>query len=177
MRALTMALAAVLITSTVVEAQPAKWEAGTRLGITRIWTERGGDTGLRLPGGGIYGQPTLHATYFIPSGEGENPPVTFIEAEVLLRTGFSGGGGSWLQLGAQAGYLSKGTEVGSPYAAANLALLSIEGGDSLPPGLALGYRQPVTASFAFRAQANYRRWLEQKSNEFSAVVIVSLVGR
>ncbi len=176
MRALTMALAAALIFPTLVEAQQAKWEAGTRLGITRIWTEHGGDTELRLPGGGIYGQPTLHATYFIPSGEGENPAVTFIEAEVLLRAGFSGGGGSWLQLGAQAGYLTQGTEVGSPYAAANLALLSIEGGDALAPGLALGYRVPVTPTFAFRAQANYRRWIKQKTNEFSAVVILALVG-
>jgi hypothetical protein len=146
--------------------------------VTRTWTERGGETVFRLPGGGINGEPTLHATYFIPSGEGEQSPAGFLEAEVMLWAGYSGAGGSQLEIGAQAGYLTKGTEVGSPYAAFNLALLSLAAGyDGLAPGLALGYRVPVTPSFAFRAQANYRRWLEQEANEFSAVLILSLVGR
>jgi hypothetical protein len=61
---------------------------------------------------------------------------------------------------------------------ARLALLSLAAGyDGLAPGLALGYRVPVTPSFAFRAQANYRRWIDGEINEFSAVVIISLVGR
>jgi len=176
MRALTIGLAVWLSAPALLYAQSPRWEIGTRFGITRLWREGGGDTFFRLPGGGLVGEPVLHATYFIPNGEQADGPTTFLEGELLLWAGLDAAGGTLVGLGALFGYLPGGAGSGSPYGALSVALLAREGSNVLAPGAAVGYRLPVSDHFAVRFQANYRRWIDPELNELSAVLLVALVG-
>lgn len=175
MRSFVMALGVLLLTPALVTAQQPKWELGTRLGITRLWRSGEGDTRLQIPGGGVFGEPSLHAAFFLQPKDTENPPTNFIEAEVSLVSRLSGPGGSSLGLAVMLAHLFPGAKANSAYGGLTGALLGGGGRTEIALGGALGYRIVVGSNIAVRLQGNYRRWIEREMNELSGVVILGLV--
>ena len=183
MRTLSIGIVALLIIPAPLDAQTPSWEVGTRFGITRLWREGGGDTFFRLPGGGMYGEPMLHATYFFPAGDDADGPSVFLDGELLLWAGLDQAGGTFVGLGAQLGYLSSGAGSASPYGAASVALLAREGSNVLAPGAAVGYRfrtvdQAVGEVFGFERQGfvGFQFWGIHVSDAILDVQFVEFLG-
>ncbi len=139
-------------------------EIGTGVGAG-ILTNGGTLTSIGAPGGGVFGQAPIYASFFVSNS-------VMIQPEMAL-TILSGGGETITTLGAAAnvGYAFSGASGPSPYVAASGAVQYASAGGSsnseFAAGGKVGYRVLVNSGFAASFEAGFRRWFDSSVNEIT----------
>lgn len=184
MRTLAALLTCTLLAARLAPAQekPAA-EIGTSVfGVTVLNQFGSGypsSTFIGIPGlSGPEAQPLVYATIFASPSLTIEPQVGFSHSKAR-----DGSTLTFVELGAQLGYLFTPAQKGSPYLAASLAYQNVRTSfsafSSFPstftgPGLGveMGYRIKVGTRFAIRFTGRYRRWFSDFSglNELGAAL-------
>ena len=141
-------------------------EIGTGAGLT-VLNDGSTITAFSVPGAGIFTQPAIYASFFMPTGLAIEPSTA------LNIVHSSGTTVTTLGFATMVGQFFKGAAASSPFVGAIGALESVsEGGNSASKfalGGRVGYRTVLpTGALAIRFEAGYQRWFHNGSlNEFT----------